>query len=218
MMHAYNKYYLDDVMLAMGAMFDYAVNACGQGVELFHFRFLASGVACQIEKRNPRYLSGLSGVEMAREVLCKTGSMVPATNDYVIDQGSTEFWTGWTLAYLQWYLNVSFSVLQQRGMGIAELYSNYGTLHEADLSKTVDIVRGRLVESFKNDNPLKTARKNAGLTQEELASLTGSSLSAIRAYEQGQLNISNAAAESVLKICQEIGCSLSSMLPVNNLN
>lgn len=216
MIHAYNKYYLDDVMSAMGAMFDYAVNACGQGMELFHFRFLASGVAGQIEMRNPKYLSGLSGIEMAQEVLVKTGCVMSAPNDRVIDQGSAEYWTGWTLAYLQWYLNVSFSVLQQRGMGISELYSNYGTLHEADLSKTVEIVRDRLVESYKKDNPLRAARKNAGLTQEELASLTGSSLSAIRAYEQGQLSISKAAAESVLKICQEIGCSLSSILSVAN--
>lgn len=214
MIHAYNTYYLDDVMSTMGAMYDYAVNGSGQEIGMFHARFLASGVADQIFMCNPKYLSGLSGCEMAELVLQRTGSEQVLRRDYMIDQGSPEYWTGWTLTYLQWYFNISFNVLEERGISVTELYSLYGTLHEADLSKTSDLVQRRLAEAYSENNPLKTARKYAGLTQEELATLTGNSLRSIRAYEQGQLSIGNAAADSISKICQTIGLSISSILPI----
>ena len=93
MIRAYNNCYLEDAMSGIGAMLDYAVRICGQDLELFWARFLASGVADQFSRRNPRYLCGLSGTELALKVAVDTGDSLPVENAE-IDIGSPEYWTG----------------------------------------------------------------------------------------------------------------------------
>lgn len=212
MIHAYDKTYLDDVMAGLGAMFDYAVNGCGQDLSLFYARFVVSGVAGQIEIGNPKYLCGLSGMEMAIEVAHRTGLKLPVDIDYMVNLGSKEYWTGWTMAYIQWHLNIRFSVLSSRGVTISELYSRYSTLHEADLTKSVELANETLNRYLERINPLKQARKKSRLTQEEVSVRTGINLRSIRAYEQGQLSLQNAAAQSVSDVCQVIGCKPSFIL------
>lgn len=203
MIHAYDKSYLGDVMSNMGAMLDYAVGLCGENLELFWARFLISGVAEQFSRRNPRYLCGLSGTELALAVARKTGSPLP-DKDPLIDIGSREYWTGWTLAYLQWYLNMPFEEMQQKGLGARELYEVYSPLHEADLMRSVSFAETRLKENSCKNN-LKTLRKNAGLTQKQLSDATGISLRAVRAYEQGQLSLAKASAESIRNLNSVLG-------------
>lgn len=200
---AYNNCYLEDAMSGIGAMLDYAVRICGQDLELFWARFLASGVADQFSRRNPRYLCGLSGTELAFEVAYRTGGDL-SFSDEVIDMGSPEYWTGWTLAYLQWYLNKSFSELEEAGIGISDLYSVYPTLHEADLSRTLRYAEERLSNSTKRFS-LKTARKNAGLSQQALSERSGIPVRTIRAYEQGSLDLANAGAENVRNLRSVLG-------------
>ena len=72
MTHAYNHLYLEDVMNNLGIMFDCAVHAAHCDLTLFYEMFLSSGVASQIEAGNPRYLSGLSGMELMQLVLDRT--------------------------------------------------------------------------------------------------------------------------------------------------
>lgn len=203
MIHAYNQYYLDDAMATMGAMLDYAVGRCGEDMELFYFRFQASGIADQWYQGNPKYIAGMSGTEIALEVASRTGRELPLLTG-MTDICSREFWTGWTMAYISWYLNRDFKTLQARGMTIRELYDRYSVLHEADLSKSIAFAESIMQE--KADNPLKTARKYAGLTQQELAERTGINIRSIRAYEQGQLSLENASAAALLHISQVLGC------------
>ncbi len=203
MTRAYNNCYLEDVMSGIGAMLDYAVRICGQELELFWSRFLASPVSAQIERRNPRYLCGLSGIELALKVASDTGDSLPV-EDTEIYMGSPEYWTGWTIAYLQWHLNKSFSELEEDGIGVSELYSVYSTLHEADLSRSVLYAEKRLAE-YNKGLYLKKARKNAGLSQRELSEQSGISLRAIRGYEQGSLDIAKAGAENVRNLRSVLG-------------
>lgn len=207
MTHAYNKSYLEDAMANLGAMLDYAVGICGEDLGMFWNRFIASGIAGQFTYRNPKYLCGLSGTELALAVAGRTGSPLPM-NEPLIDTGSREYWTGWTLAYLQWYLNLPFETLQKRGIGASTLAEMYPTLHEADLMRSVTFVQ-KLLEERSGERRLRDLRKNAGLTQQELAEASGISLRAIRAYEQGQLSLAKASADSVYR--------LQSVLGVDNL-
>lgn len=62
-------------------------------------RFLSSGIARAMSVGNPKYIAGLSGIELALQVASRTGSPLP-TKDAFIDMGSPSYWTGWTLAYL----------------------------------------------------------------------------------------------------------------------
>ena len=184
MIRAYNNCYLEDAMSGIGAMLDYAVRICGQDLELFWARFLASGVADQFD----------------------TGDSLPVENAE-IDIGSPEYWTGWTLAYLQWYLNRSFAELEDGGVGISDLRSIYPTLHEADLSRSLRYAEKKLAEAAVHFS-LKKARKNAGLSQQELSERSGIPIRTIRAYEQRRLDLANAGTENVRNLRSVLGLTL----------
>ena len=206
MTRAYDISYLDDAMTSLGAMLDYAVNSCGEDMALFYARFLASGVADSFSRANPKYLGGMSGIELASLVASRTGRELPK-EDGLIDIGSPEYWTGWTLAYLSWYLGMDFGTIQSRGLTVQSLHDRYPTLHEADLSKSVQFALKRLKETS-GGNLLKRARKNARLTQRQLSSTAGIPLSVIRSYEQDKRSLENAETENVWRICQALGCRI----------
>lgn len=206
MTRAYDISYLDDAMTSLGAMLDYAVNSCGEDMALFYARFLASGVADSFSRANPKYLGGMSGIELASLVASRTGRELPK-EDGLIDIGSPEYWTGWTLAYLSWYLGMDFGTIQSRGLTVQSLRDRYPTLHEADLSKSVQFALKRLKETS-GGNLLKRARKNARLTQRQLSSTAGIPLSVIRSYEQDKRSLENAETENVWRICQALGCRI----------
>ena len=140
MTHAYNHLYLEDVMNNLGTMFDCAVHAAHCDLMLFYEMFLSSGVASQIEAGNPRYLSGLSGMELMQLVLDKTLDKTVPVLSYAPFDRTPEYWAGWALAYYQWYRARTFSFLKSNGLNINTLLSLYPTLHEADLSKFVKTV------------------------------------------------------------------------------
>ena len=194
MTRAYNIAFLDDAMTSLGAMLDYAVNSCGEDLDLFYARFLGIGVAEAFSRANPKYLGGMSGIELASLVAARTGEPLPG-KDGLIDIGSPEYWTGWTLAYLSWYLNVDLRTLQSRGLTVASLHERYPVLHEADLSKVVQFAMKRLGETS-GGHLLKLARKNARLTQRQLSDITGTPITVIRSYEQDKRSLKNAETEN----------------------
>lgn len=139
MTRAYEETYLDDAMNNLGDMLDYAVNDCGYDCEDFFAHFVTSGVAKMFEHGNPKYVAGLSGPEIASEVIFKTQGkrleIIPSEN---IDK-SSEYWAGWALAYYQWHTASRFVDLQKKGLTIGRLLSLYPALHEADLTKLVAV-------------------------------------------------------------------------------
>ena len=211
MTRAYDRSYLDDAMSNVGAMLDYAVNTCGEPLDLFWSRFLASGIARSFSQANPRYLAGMSGTELARAVAVRTGDALSDSTAF-IDIGSPEYWTGWSMAYVAWYLNLDFGTLASRGVTASELRKRYSTLHEADLTKTVHFVEKCLHTSAPQNNPLKRIRESAGLTQQDLSDLSGNTLRSIRGYEQGQRSLDKASVETVLRFCRALGCQVEDLL------
>lgn len=207
MTHAYNPLYLEDVMNNLGTMLDCAVHAAHCDLPMFYEMFLSSGIASQIEAGNPRYLSGLSGMELMQLVLDKTiDKMVPVLSYAPFDR-TPEYWAGWALAYYQWYRARSFSFLKSNGLNIRTLLSLYPTLHEADLSKFVQTADTLIEQGLQHrKNPLKTIRKQSRLTQKKLADLSGVSLRMIQAYEQGDQDINKAEVRSVLALSRVLGC------------
>ena len=205
MERAYNIAYLEDAMSAVGAMLDYSVNACGEDIASFYNRFLASGIARLVFHASPRFLGGCSGIELANAVANRTGKALKASEDF-IDIGSPEYWTGWTLAYLSWFLNMDFRTMKERGLDATDIICKYPTLHEADLTKSVSFAMKRITSRMSASNPLKAARMNAGITQKELAASSGVSLRSIRAYEQGKLSLRNAEYDSVLSLSAALAC------------
>jgi len=213
MIHAYAETYLDDAMNNLGDMFDYVVYDCGYRLDDFYSYFLVSGVADLFGKGNPRYVAGLSGPELASAVFLRTkGSRLDKAPSENIDK-SAEYWAGWILAYYQWFTGRSFLELQSNGLTIKHLIYLYPTLHEADITKFVDIVN-RLVEKSKKSKVtnLKRIRKAAGMSQRELAKASTVSLRMIQLYEQRNKDINKAQVITLAKIARVLGCDVGDLI------
>ena len=209
MTRAYDITYLEDAMSSLGVMLDYAVNSCGEDLSIFYARFLSSGIAGAFSEANPKYLAGMSGIELAQRVAGRTGDSLPE-KDGSIDMGSPEYWTGWMLAYLSWYLCLDFGTLQSRGLTALSLRDRYSVLHEAALSKSVAFSTSR-IKAASDGSPLKRIRKNAGLTQRNLALISNIPLRVIRSYEQGRRSLENASAENVWRLSKALGCRIDDL-------
>ncbi|MCQ2306350.1 MAG: hypothetical protein MJ000_02145 [Bacteroidales bacterium] len=135
---AYNETYLPSAMHNLATMMDCGVNKYGLTAYQFFSLFLKSGIAKQFAKGNPRYVVGISGVELADAVIERTNGTLLASNDGSYSE-TPEFWAGWVLAYYQWKTGKSFYSIQHNGLGITKIVAMYHPLHEADLEKFVSV-------------------------------------------------------------------------------
>ena len=87
----------------------------------------------------------------------------------------------------------------------------YYTLHEADITKFVEIADERMQEAFKETN-LKRIRSAYGCSQAELARRSGVSLRSIQMYEQRNKDINKASAEALYRIAKVLGCTMENLL------
>ena len=87
----------------------------------------------------------------------------------------------------------------------------YHTLHEADISKFVDVVDSRIREYFKDTN-LKRIRMEYGCTQAELAKRAGVNLRSIQMYEQRNKDINKASIDTVHRLAKNLGCTVEDLI------
>jgi len=210
---AYAETYLNDAMNNLGDMFDYAVHDCQYPLPEFYDFFLVSGVADAFGKGNPKYVAGLSGPELATEVIYRTKGLRPdAPVSENIDK-SPEYWAGWVLSYYQWYTAYSFAELREQGINIPYLLNLYHPYHEADITKFV-VAANRLIEqnTKKQTSKLQRIRKAAGRTQRSLAEESGVALRMIQLYEQKQQDINKAQAITLAKLARVLGCGMGDLL------
>ena len=207
---AYQETYLSKAQAALGDAFDYAINTCRIPGSDFIKLFTASSVSRRMENGEPAYLAGKSGIEIAADVLLEsTGKQLEAEPQEHFGR-SREYWIGWAVCYYQWfsarsYLDI-FKVLSYE-----DLANMYYTLHEADITKFVDIADEKIRKHFKDTN-LKRIRSSYGCTQAELAKLSGVTLRSIQMYEQRNKDINKASAEALYRISRVLGCSMESLL------
>lgn len=210
-MNAYDKIYLDDAMSNLAVMLDYGSVTYGDP-ESFYNRFLVSDISKQFAMGNPRYLSGMSGIELAEKVVEETGC-VPLYAEYKTFGRSATYWAGWALAYLQWYTGYAFEKIRDWGVDIGYILSLYPTHHEADITKFIETATLRMDEfKDRSRNSLKRQRESAGLTQQELARRSGVKLRMIQAYEQNYQDISKAEVGSVIRLAKALSCSVEDLL------
>jgi len=210
MTRAYDKVYLDRARTNLGRMLDYAVHDLKYNLEYFFELFLSSGMASRFETGDFTVLAGMSGVELAYEVLrLSREERQQIAPSYTVER-SKEYWTGWALAYYQWETALSFEEIKRvcSIQQIAELYSPY---HEMDIRQFVD----KMNELYRSSNPetnLKRIRQKAGLSQSELASLSGVPLRTIQQYEQRQKNINKAQVEYLVTLSKTLCCEIEALI------
>ena len=213
MMHSYPKTYLEDAQHNLGVMFDYAIRILKYDGDQFFLYFIQSEIAQKFGHANPKYIAGMSGIELAQNVLTKIGAAPKFPADPKIELGK-EFWLGWVLAYYQWYSGLKFSDLQEYGLVPSQILSRY-ILHEADISKFVSVAN-KIILANKATSPtrLQKIRKARGLTQKELSELSGVSLRMIQLYEQRQNDINQASGQTINNLARALCCNFYEIMEI----
>ena len=210
MTHAYQEIYLSNAQAMLGDAFDYGINACHIPGSSFVKLFAAGTISKRLENGEPSYLSGKSGIEVAREILAETTGKVPDAAPQEHFGRSREYWIGWAVAYYQWFSGRSYSDIF-KVVSFEELQKMYDPLHEADITKFADILDVRMREFFA-DTSLKRIRTAYGCTQAELAKRSGVSLRSIQMYEQRNKDINKASAETLLRLSKVLGCTMEDLM------
>ena len=210
MIRAYQEIYLSKAQGALGDAFDYAINACKIHGEDFVKLFMASDVSKRLERGDPAVLAGKSGIEIALDVFLETTGKTPDVPPKDSMTRTKEYWIGWAVAYYQWYSARSYTEIF-RALSFDALQGLYYTLHEADISKFVEIADERVRAHFKDTN-LKRIRKAYGLTQAALGERSGVTLRSIQMYEQRRKDINKASVESLYCLTKVLGCHIEDLM------
>ena len=210
MIRAYDRVYLDKARTALGRMLDFAVYDLKYDIAEFFHLFIKSGVAERFETGDFAVIVGMSGVELAYEVLEQSGvereRMKP---NYTVNR-SEEFWVGWALAYYQWETSMSFAEIV-RYVPIKDIIALYSPYHEMDIRQFVDKVNA-MYKAAKPETNLKLLRQKAGLSQRELAEMSGVPMRTIQQYEQRQKNINKAKAEYLVMVAKVLCCTVDDLI------
>ena len=210
MIHAYLETYLSSAQSALGDAFDYAINTCNIPGTDFVRLFSASSISKRMENGEPVLLAGRSGIELVLDVMYETTGRELDIEPEERFGRSREYWIGWATCYYQWYSMRGYSEIF-KALSYEDFEFMYPTLHEADITKFVDIVDRRIREYFKDTN-LKRIRRSYGCTQAEPAERSGVGLRSIQRYEQRNKDINKASAETLYRISRVLGCTMESLL------
>lgn len=210
MIHAYQEIYLSRAQLVLGDAFDYAVNTCGIPGNDFVKMFIVSSVSKLMENGEPAYIVGKSGIEIVVEIVEETKGQELQVEPQEHFSRSKEYWIGWAVAYYQWYSDRKYSDIF-KVISYENFEKMYYTLHEADITKFVDIVDSRMKEYFSETN-LKRIRRTYGFTQVELSERSGVSLRSIQMYEQRNKNINKASVDTIYRLAKVLGCTMEDLI------
>ena len=210
MTHAYSESYLSDAKDRLSQFFDYLINDCGMKADWVASIFLSSGYAEQFERGNPAILAGMSGIELARVVVKATYKKKKLPEPRYSEGLSPEYWAGWALAEYQWYSGKRFKDIFEH-VKLSEIIPMYSVYHEMDISKFIETM-GERCSTALPECRLKKLRESRGLSQAELAKISGVSLRSIQMYEQRVNDIDKAQAQTIYKLSRVIGCTMEDLL------
>ena len=209
---AYSELYLDDAMNNLGDMVEFAVCDLKFDPDEFFGWFISSGIASKFEKGNPKYITGMSGYELAEAVLAETNVSYEKREPSYVEFKGREYWAGWILAYYQWATGKRFEDIVKDGLTLSTVFSMY-ILHEADESKFVDAANEIIARNkAKRKSKLSEIRQARGFTQQQLSEASGVTLRMIQLYEQKQNDISKAQVTVVLNLAKALGCEVEDLI------
>lgn len=209
MTHAYDEMYLSDAMECLGTATEYAVLSCNMDGQTFLDIFIASGIADEFGHGNVKFISGMSGIELARYILNTCGMQVSDNTDLIYIDYPPEYWCGWILAYYQWHSGKSFASICRK-IKFQMLLDVYGVLHEADPRKAVDVFNKTMGHEYETN--IAYFRRMKGLSQSKLAKASGVSVRSIQLFEQKKSNINNAQYNHLSAIAKVLGCRVEDLL------
>ena len=87
----------------------------------------------------------------------------------------------------------------------------YSVYHEMDISQFIESMEKFYREAVM-ETKLKTIRESRGVSQSELAKLSGVKLRSIQMYEQKVNDIDKAQAQTLYKLSRVLGCNIEDLL------
>lgn len=132
-MSAYSDLYIGDAKKHLSTMFDYAINTCGFDADFFASLFAKSEVSKQFAQGNPFYVAGMSGFELAQNVVDECYGKKELAEPVYYREKSAEYWAGWSLAQFQWESGEGFEDIF-KAVPFSEMVSMYPLYHEMDIA------------------------------------------------------------------------------------
>ena len=174
--------------------------------------FIVSDISKQFQSGNPTYVAGKTGCELFKEVIAESGLKLDDKEDVMYIDKTAEYWTGWALAYYQWYTGRTFAKIWN-AVKLKDIVDMYPVYHEMDIQQFVDRMN-ELWESYYIDTNLKRIRMLSGYSQRELSELSGVSLRQIQLFEQRQRNINHTKAENVFRLAKILNCKCEDLIEI----
>jgi len=216
MAYAYPDVYLSDAKDNLAICFDYLINHCNFTHDQTMNLFIHSGIAGLFGSGNPHYLSGMSGVELGREIFrisYKDELLTPYPYSF---SKSPEYWAGFYLAEYQWRYNKSFELINNY-VSLSEITQMYTIYHEMDITHFEIEIERRInskttIQNSQTMSTLKRLRTYASMSQSMLADKANVGIRSIQMYEQGIYDMKKAEAGTILKLAKALGVSMEELL------
>jgi len=203
MTRAYDRSYLQRAQKSLGRMLDFACHELDLPAADFWTTFLSSGVAARFASGESRLLAGMSGIELAYEVLDRAGTRYRrVAHPVCADEKTPEYWAGWVLAYYQWQRAMAFDEIEAI-VPIGDVIAMYSPFHEMDISQFVDELDRRYRVTHP-DSRLKEVRLRSGLSQGQLAEASGISVRTIQELEQRRKDINKAQLDTMIPLARSL--------------
>ena len=209
-MNAYDQCYLDDAMKNLGEAVEYAVLKCCLLPDRFMEMFIAGGLADGFERGSPRYVSGMSGTELACETIRRAGLNRDLPDAVSTDSYSAEYWSGWILARYQWECGLRFRDIV-RFLPLQEILHMYPALHEASEERFI-YAADQIRERSRKEARLQQIRRLNAYSQKMLSERSGVSLRMIQQYEQGAKDIRKASSSGILALAGTLHCEIEDLI------
>ena len=210
MMHAYNELYLYDSQILLANAFHYALNDCKIDLSIFEGVLSSHRLIKLFERGDPSVISGRSSEELIRDIFSEVipGKILP---DAVFEmERSPEYWAGWALAYYQWYSAKNFEDIFKH-IPLVDVLAMYRIYHEMDIMRFVEEM-DRRYDLVILETKLKMIREARGLSQSELAILSGVNKRSIQLYEQRVNDIDKSQAHTLYKLARTLCCDIEDLL------
>lgn len=212
---AYDELYLSNAQNILGHASDFAIMTLGIDPDLFGKALAVTESAKQFAAGNPRYVAGMNGCELAREILDEAHISYPNADDAMYLDKSPEFWAGWALAYYQWYTGYSFMEVLS-AVSFNQIIQMYPLYHEMDLSHFTEQMDA-LMKKASSLTKLRQRRDTCGMSQSDLARDADVPLRQIQLFEQGQRDINKTSAVTLFKLSKALHCRMEDLLEHSSL-
>ena len=210
MIHSYDEIYMPKAQTALAQMLRYAVEDLHIELNEFWDMFLISGVADLFGKGDFRFLVGMSGIEGAREVVWRlTGEWTQEEPTFRLEKDPV-YWTGWILAWYQWYSGQSFRRISEflTPDQVRDMYSPYHEMDPLQFADAADGIRRRKEMMTR----LRMYRERRGFSQSELARESGVSVRMIQHYEQRQKDLNKAQTKTIWMLARALHCTMEELM------